>query len=68
MKDILEPKLIKQDEEGRWMCIEFKIIGKKTLIINIYAPNHVKEMEKNFERLENIILELVFINSSIRGL
>lgn len=43
IKDNLESKLINQDVEGRWICVETKINEKKILIINVYTPNDVRE-------------------------
>lgn len=41
-KEALGPKLIQQDEEGRWICAEVHLNEKRVLIVNLYAPNDVK--------------------------
>lgn len=66
-KEFLRPKLIQRDEEGRWICVEVYLNGKKTLIVNIYAPNDVKERGKFFKHLENTIMVLEYSSIILLG-
>lgn len=47
VKQELQPKRIFEDKEGRYLAVEIKLEGKRTLVAGVYAPNGPKEKWQN---------------------